>query len=98
MKLMSYVVGSDHDSFEVNYLYLDGYDFGDRIIEGALFQLSIRDGQLFATCHDAKGLDAQYWEKKCVKYALTPYCVLSVSPNLDDDLGFIQQEPEKEIK
>lgn len=90
MKLMKYVGDSD-ETEETTKLFMDGYFFGDRLLEGVPFKITIVNEELKAECLDKyqKGIDWDYWEKVCVERALQED-VFSTSSDLDDDAGFIE--------
>ena len=60
--------GQQHD-----HALLDGYHFGDRLLEGVMFEIRIADdGTFTATPCDSRelhGLDAPLWIKRATDYA-----------------------------
>lgn len=93
MRLMKYTNEHGTASETVDALYMDGYSFGDRLLEGVPFKLTIEGGVLKAECIDKydEGINWPYWEKKCIEFALQDDA-FSTSPKLDDDDGFIDKE------
>ena len=92
MRLMKYLFHSDEVQ-ETDALYMDGYAFGDRLLEGVPFKITIMDGELKAECLDKyqPGIDWEHWENTCVRYALN-FEVFSTTQDLNDDDGFIDME------
>lgn len=89
MKLMAY--DENDNTHEVDALYLDGYGFGDRLLEKVIFKITLHDGNLIAECLDKydPGINWDYWEKECVKYAVGDVLSTSADPYNDD--GFIEE-------
>jgi hypothetical protein len=86
MKLMKIL---DNESVvPVSCLYLNGYSFGDRILEDLVVKLTIVDGKLTAHADWPKGLDADYWAERAVEFAMD-MDVFSSTKALDNDDGFI---------
>lgn len=91
MKLKAYTDESEENATEVDALYLDGYGFGDRLLEGVPFKITVENGELKASCLDKyqKGIQWKYWEEVCVQHALQDDC-FSTTADLDNDDGFIE--------
>ena len=93
MKLMAYTDEECTESHPVDHLFIDGYSFGDRLLEGVMFKLSVVvEGELTAQCQDkySKGIDWNYWEKVCVEHALEDDCFSTTIEGVDDN-GYIEQ-------
>lgn len=90
MKLKAYIDDSEA-SQEVTELFMDGYSFGDRLLEGVPFHITIVDGSLHAECVDKydSGINWKYWEDVCQKHA-QENDIFSTTAKLDDDQGFIE--------
>lgn len=93
MKLMRYTNEEGTTFEEVSVLYMNGYDFGDRLLEDVPFKITIEDGKLKAECQDKydPGINWPYWEKKCAEVAQHIDC-LSVSSLLTDDDGYVERD------
>jgi hypothetical protein len=86
MKLMKIL--DDESVVPTEALYLDGYSFGDRMLEGLSVKFTIVDGNLVATANWPEWLDANYWKEQAVQYALDADTFSSTADNSGDD-GFI---------
>lgn len=79
----------DDTVIDVDALYFDGYGFGDRALEGAVFKITATP-DLTVTC--LTPLPAHYDKTKIeadgLAYAKT-HDVFSTTPELDNDDGFI---------
>lgn len=89
---------------DTDYFLVDGYDVGDTLLEGVLFEIRESKGKLVAnTPEDAKGylaeLNEKLWLKRVAKYAadssedcpetwICPVCKQSL--NEDDSRGGVQ--------
>ena len=65
----------DEDGETVKYAYVDGYNFGERLLEGVIFCLTIKDDKVTADIRKAdasymKQLNKKMWVKEAVKYAV----------------------------
>lgn len=86
---------------EVDVLYLDGYNFGDRLLEGVIFQIRVAPGgDNLAVSVDGqdekylKDLNSRKWLNEAREYALTTD-VLSTERDMSHDAGFIVKEGEE---
>lgn len=86
---------------EVDALYLDGYNFGDRLLEGVIFHVRVAPGgDDLAVSVDGqdekylKDLNARKWLREAKKHALTTD-VLATERDMSDDAGFIVKEGEE---
>jgi len=91
MKLKKIIDDSTYE--EVDELYLDGYGFGDRLLEGLVVKVTLNDEgtELQITADWPKGIDSEYWIPQALSH-LKDIDNLSTSPDLDDDDGFIDFE------
>lgn len=70
---MKFMTEKDGVEVEIETIVLDGYSFGDRLLEGVLFDVTNKNGKLTAKPHgksDARYLDdlnAKKWLKACVE-------------------------------
>jgi len=91
MKLMKIL---DEDTVvETDVLYCDGYNFGDRILEGLPVSITVnQEGNLQVHAEWPKGLDSEYWEEKALTY-ITDMAEreegFSSTPDFEDDDGYI---------
>lgn len=60
---------------EVDHVLVNGYGFGDRLLEGIMFEVRVSDAHEYDVrpiCpDDLKGLDAPHWSQRCREYAAT---------------------------
>jgi hypothetical protein len=91
MKLMKIIDDSTYE--EVDELYLDGYGFGDRLLEGLVVKVTLNDEatELQITADWPKGIDPEYWVSQALSH-IRDIDNLSTSPDLDNDDGFIDFE------
>jgi hypothetical protein len=89
-RLMKHIDDSGQ-TVETDALFMDGYTFADRLLEGVPFRLTIKNGELQAECLNKyrKGIDWNYWEQECVRWALQSD-VFSTTRELTDSNGFIE--------
>lgn len=90
MKLMKIL--EDESVVETDALYLDGYGFGDRMLEGLVVKLTLnKDRRVVANANWPKGLDPDYWQERAISHAMEQD-TFSTSPMLEDDAGFMLPE------
>jgi hypothetical protein len=61
------------DKLDTDTVVINGYNFGDRLLDGVLFSLKIVDGGLEATMEEdnyTKGLNKPYWEEACLEWCI----------------------------
>ena len=91
MKLMKIL---DDDTYvAVSELWLDGYGFGDRLLEGLPVKVTLNpEGTLLQVTADwPKGIDVEYWTPLALSH-LKDIDNLSTTAELIDDDGFIDFE------
>jgi hypothetical protein len=78
---------------EVDELYLDGYSFGDRLLEGLLIKVTLNDEgtELQITADWPKGIDPEYWVPQALSY-IRDVDNLYTDPDLEEENGFIDFE------
>lgn len=87
MKLMRIL--DDESVEQTDELYLDGYSFGDRMLEGLPVKFTLnQEGKLTASADWPKGMDSAYWEERAVQFAMEQDC-FSTGSDLSSDDGFI---------
>ena len=87
MKLMRIL--DDESVEQIDELYLDGYSFGDRMLEGLSVKFTLnQEGKLEATADWPKGMDPEYWSQKAIDFAMEYDC-FSTDADLSNDDGFI---------
>lgn len=90
MKLMKIL--DDESVTPVDALYLDGYSFGDRMLEGLSVKFTLnQEGKLEASANWPKGVDANYWSERAIEYAMETDTLSSEPYTMEDD-GFILLE------
>lgn len=91
MKLMKIV--DESTVVETDALYCDGYSFGDRMLEGLPVEITVnQEGNLQISADWPKGLDAEYWKEKALRYVMDMTKQednFSTSPTCEDDNGYI---------
>ena len=93
----------DENGKQYNEAYFDGYQFGDRQLEGVMFRAFIKDGKLkveLAKKEDEgyfKTLNTKMWLKAALEHALEEADIFSKTPDGDIELNLIQ-EKKSEIK
>lgn len=65
---------SFHDGRTTNVAYMNGYSFGDRMLEGIAFKVEIVNGDLVVNFAEPNGiyeqtLDQKYWLEQAQRYA-----------------------------
>lgn len=83
--------GDDDHLEEVEELWMDGYQVGERQLEGLPIKITIEDGALTCTADWPKGLDADYWAKRAAEVA-RHHDVFSTDASLTNDDGAPVQE------
>lgn len=84
---------ADDTIVDVDALYFDGYAFGERMLEGAVFKVTLENDDLKVTCETT--LPKFYKEKAILEEALAfarDHDVFSTTPDLDNDDGFIETQ------
>lgn len=91
MKLMQIIDDTTYE--EVDELWLDGYSFGDRLLEGLPVKVTLDETgtQLQITADWPKGIASEYWTSMALSY-IRDIDNLSIDSNLIDDNGFIDYE------
>lgn len=90
MKLMRIL--ADDEVEPTDELYLDGYSFGDRMLEGLPVKFTLnQEGKLEATADWPKGMDPEYWSQQAIDFAMEHDC-FSTDAELSHDDGFILLE------
>ena len=71
---------------KLDFVYVHGYDFGDRLMEGVMFKVKVIDGkpECFGLHPDSEPYMTQfnwdYWKKRCNEYCINldiaqcPHC------------------------
>lgn len=55
----------------ITKVLVDGYPFGDRLLEGVMFTVTIKSNKLECNLPSddyTKGLNIPHWEKECLEY------------------------------
>ena len=87
MKLMRIL--DDESVEQTDELFLDGYSFGDRTLEGLPVKFTLnQENELVATADWPKGTQSTYWSLRAVEFALSHDCFCTGS-DLSDDSGFL---------
>lgn len=97
MRLLKVVEDETIGEVEVDSLYIDGYDFGDRLLENLLIKITLNQekNNIVITADWPEGLDEKYWTMKAMRYC-QDMDMFSTNPDLDDYSGFIEEDPEKD--
>jgi hypothetical protein len=77
---------SYEDGRIVSTAYFDGYNFGDRLLEGVSFKAEVADGKMAVSFTNPngkyeKGLNQSYWLEKAQEFAAN-HDIFSELPNL----------------
>jgi hypothetical protein len=91
MKLMKII--DDETYEEVKELWLDGYDFGERLLEGLPVKVTLNpEGtQLQISASWPKGMDSEYWTRRALGHLRDTDNLSTVAHPMNDD-GFIDFE------
>lgn len=84
--------GDDDHIVEVEELFFDGYNIGDRRLEGLPIRLTIRGDELVCNADWPPGMETTYWGNLGVRFAEQHDC-FSTTPDLDNDDGWIDTWP-----
>lgn len=83
---------------ELPYALVDGYNFGDRLLEGVMFKVEHRNegpnciGVEESSEAYMKGLNWEHWKKKCEEYCED--LDIAQCPDCHDDIDFIIYSPD----
>lgn len=70
----------------LQYVYVNGYDFGDRLMEGVMFKIEVVDGKAICTGVHSESepymiqFDWEHWKKRCEDFCVNadiaqcPHC------------------------
>jgi len=91
MKLMKII--DDETFVETDQLWIDGYDVGDRLLEGLPIKITLSDDKqsLQVTAEWPNGIDVGYWTEMTLSHIKDADC-FSLTAELADDAGFIDFE------
>lgn len=77
LKFLSFVPEEENSFKSCEFAYLNGYDFGDRLLEGIIFKFEVtKDGNSLEASVIPKHTDyfntlnTEYWFEQAVRYAL----------------------------
>lgn len=89
MKLMAY--DENDNTREVNELWFDGYEIGERQLEGLPIKVTLNESGIQASADWPKGVDAKHWTSVAIDFA-QDHDVFATTMELADDDGFIDHE------
>lgn len=81
---------------EVSEAWVNGYDFGDRLLEDVAFKVTCKDGKISVSLEEdsyIKTLNIPYWTEKAKQYVMGGEDLSSTS-SLEDELVSIVFEAE----
>lgn len=105
MALALVEIDENDNRISIDKAFVDGYNFGDRLLEGVIFQISLTEDKndIIVKCGDDylqyfESLNTKKWLKEAKKYVLEcPFDSLTSESDNEVELTGIEQDNEKKM-
>ena len=99
-KMQFWKIQEDDQVVPVDALYFDGYDIAERVLEGMVIKVTLKDGKPQLAAKWPHGVDINYYTlvaNRYLKDMAIQECEFSTTPDLEDDSGFIIFDSQNEF-